>query len=433
MLGTPFAPWQAAAADLICEIDPDTGTFAHSVVCIIVPRRAGKTALTLALSVHRMLANPDYRVAYLAQSRSDAAALWREDWYPVIRGGPLAARLKVREAQGSESITARVHARPSRVRLVAPMESAGHGQANDLVIFDEAWAHTADKGTALEAAMDPTQATRPGSQKLIISAAGSLDSGYLAAYRDLGRDGAPGLAYIEYSADPAADRDNPDTWTAAHPAAGLHVPVDFLRTRRATQERGEFDRAYLGIWPEHTATQALPPALWAACADPSQTSAPRGRAVFALDTNYDRTRTALAAAWPDDDGYRVGIVWTGPTHKARQETVKHAALWRPRAIRYDPLTSGSLALPEWEAVTMRDVQAATDLLMQRVRDRTVRYRPHSELDDAAAAATLRPIGDGGAAFRRSGNASAPLLAAALALLAADRLPSARPSIRGVPN
>jgi hypothetical protein len=149
-----------------------------------------------------------------------------------------------------------------------------------------------------------------------------------------------------------------------------------------------------------------------------------------VDSNFDRTRTAIAAAWTDGDLLRTGIVWTGPTHKARAAVREHAAVWRPRAVRFDPLTSGSIALPEWEAVTMRDVASATDLVLQRVRDRSVRYRPHAELDDAAAMATLRPIGDGGQAFRRSGNASAPLLAVAFALLAADRLPATRAVIRG---
>jgi phage terminase large subunit-like protein len=40
--------WQSAVNQVAGEYDPDTGEMVHGVVVLHVPRRAGKTAITLA-------------------------------------------------------------------------------------------------------------------------------------------------------------------------------------------------------------------------------------------------------------------------------------------------------------------------------------------------------------------------------------------------
>ncbi len=46
-------PWQRAAADVGCEIDPDTGGPAYREVIITVPRQQGKTTLFVSWQINR--------------------------------------------------------------------------------------------------------------------------------------------------------------------------------------------------------------------------------------------------------------------------------------------------------------------------------------------------------------------------------------------
>jgi len=425
--GRTILPWARLAADVIGEREGDR--YRYPVVVVNVPRQCSKTTFALDLFIGRALADRDYRAAYTAQTGHATSSRFYERFEDLARH-PLGRKAKTRRSAGTERLTL---PRGSYVKAFPPISGSLRGDALDLVLVDEAQEHDDELGAALDHTILPVFTTRPRRQLVILGTAGESPTGYLWRYLTLARSGVPGVALIEYGAGPDDDPADPAVWERVHPGlAGGLTDTEYLASVQRL-DPAAFTREYLNVWPVTASAHALDPGSWDACADPGQTAAPRGRAVFAVDTNYDRTRTALAAAWPDGDLLRVGIVWTGATHKARAAVVEHAAAWRPRGIHYDPLTSGSLARPDWTADTMRDVQAATDLVIQRVRDGTIRHRPHPELDAAAASATLRPIGDGGTAFRRAGNVSAPLLAAALALLAADRNPIQSPSIRGVPT
>ncbi len=427
--GRVILPWARQAADLIGEWTYDDRgrvTYRYPVVVVNVPRQCSKTTFALDLFIGRALQVPGYRAAYTAQTGHATSARFYERFDAIARH-PIGRKARTRRSAGTERLTL---PGGSYVKAFPPISGSLRGDALDLVLMDEAQEHDDELGTALDHTILPVFTTRPRRQLVLLGTAGESPTGYLWRYLEAARAGAPGVALIEYGADDDDDPGDPAVWARTHPGmAGGLTDAAYLASVHAL-DPAAFRREYLNVWPRTASSVALDPDAWTACADELQTAAPRGRAVFAVDSNYDRTRTAVAAAWQDGPLLRAGIVWTGPTHKARAAVQEHAAVWRPRAVRYDPLTSGSIALPAWESVTVRDVAAATDLVLQRVRAGTVRYRPHAELQAAATAATLRPIGDGGQAFRRTGNAAAPLLALSLALLAADRLPATRAAIRG---
>jgi phage terminase large subunit-like protein len=423
-------------------LDPATGLPAHRLVVVVVPRRAGKSDLALAATMHRLFTAPDRRCGYLAQTRQDGADAWRDEWWPVIRSSPLARHLAIRESNGSEWIATRRRGRPSRARLLAPSPTAGHGKATDLVIADEAWAHTLERGTVLEAGLRPTQATRPGAQLWITSAAGTLDSGWLARYVDLGRAGAPGLAYFEWSADPAADRDDPATWAAAHPAYGRTVGEAFLRDERATSTREEFDRNYLGIWPAASTARAVDPAAWAACADLDRLD-PAWPATIGVELSPDRTWAALTLAAVDlEHRVHLRLLWAlevadgeVTVREVTDAALAYARATSARAVALDPYTSGEVAahldaagVTVVKAAGSRLARAAGDLLAA-VTSRRLRHDDDPILTAHVLAAGTVPTGDGAVVLSRR-TSTGPIAAAVAAALAVHA--AGTPATRGVP-
>jgi len=418
-LGTPFIPWQIDAADVVGEVLVDERgrpyRFAYPTVIVTVPRRAGKTAWVLATAMQRTSGAPRRRAWYTAQSRGDATTTFVVEWVPALERGRFP--VDVRRSNGSEGVTVRPTG--STFRLFAPTGKALHGQATDLVVIDEAWTFDLARGGALEAAIRPTQATRRWRQNVIVSTRGTVESSWLDRWVAIGRaaaedDRGRGIAYIEFSADDDADRADPATWWAAHPALGHTIDADFLADELATLDPAEFDRAYLNR-PTGALTAALDPVAWQASATSSAPSAP---VRLALDVSGDRATAAIVAAGANGV---VEVVAHGPgtgwvAGRVRDLQIRH----RSGPVLYDVTgPAGSLAPDlatarvETRPVNARELAAACGAIVDALTGPAFAYRPHDALTSGVTVARWRRFGDVRVLDRSAGDLSA-LLAGVLA-------------------
>jgi len=443
--GVELLPWQRHVARVAGEIDPATGVHAYSTVVVSVGRRAGKSMLTFAELVTRAMGRRR-RAWYTAQSRADAALTFRDEWAPMVSTSPLAGAIRPRLANGSEAFT--IPRLGSSVRVFAPTPTALHGQAGDLIMFDEAWAHTAERGAELTIAARPLMATRPGAQQWVLSAAGDVDSTWWTDWLDTGRaaaaaDTGTGVAHFEWTADdPEADvdLDNPDVWVGAHPAVRTAanptgtITLDWLAAEHAL-DRHAFYRTYLNITDRAgVTTSPLDPMTWA---DRSELAAwDRGAGVLTagVDCSPDQASTSIvvagvlpASSSSTEQAYdrlvvelvdhRPGTGWVaariveltdtwGLARVAIDRAGPAGALWTELQIAGVPVIDP----------TLRDVAAAAAQFVEAVRTDRLRHRPAAELDAAVAGARRRPVGDGSWTFSRVGSATdvAPLVAATLA-------------------
>lgn len=420
-------PWQQALADLSGEIvvDPDTGLerMAHRVIVARVPRRAGKSALTLSTMIQRMLTGRGVRCGYTAQTRTEAAAVLRDEWRPMIETSPLSPLLSVKLSNGAERVG--IPRLNGTTRILAPNANAGHGSPLDIVVADEGWAFGTEQGETFEAGVRPAMIDRPRLRQLwVISAAGTYDSTWLERWMGLLRSGQ--VAGVDYSADPTVDDlEDPAVWARVHPAVGHRITLADLADERRTMPRAEFDRAFLGVTvPAITGPQLIDPATWAnvQTLDPPQ---PSGVVTMAFDVDLDGSYSAVSCAWRGDDGRTyaectaadVGTGWLEATIKSMRS--RH----RMGAVRHD--NAGPAVDTAWKLeragiglkpTDARGWAAACQGLLTEVTDGSVWIVPSAVLDEALKAAGRRPLGDGWAISRRgSGGPVSPLTSLALAL------------------
>ena len=438
--GAPLMPWQQALADVAGEVvfDPDTGLprMAHRVIVARVPRRAGKSTLTLATAIQRMLTGRGIRCGYTAQTRTDAAAVLRDEWKPSLEASPLAPLLSIRLSNGAERLSVpRVN---GATRILAPNHNAGHGSPLDLVIADEAWSFTAEQGETFESGVRPAMIDRPRLRQLwVISAAGTFESTWLERFVGLLESGQ--AAGVDYSADPDLDDlEDPRVWARVHPAVGHRITLEDLTEERRTMPVNEFNRAFLGVTTSAIAGPDLIPAdQWAAVRwlDPPE---PAGAVSVAFDVDLDGSYAALAACYTAADGFTyadvvaadVGTAWLD----ARIRPLR--SRWRMGAVAHDNagpavdtayrLGRAGIALDPFDA---RGWAAACQGLLTEVKDGTVRVGSSAVLDVAVKAAARRPLGDGWAISRRgSGGPVSPLTALALAIAKHRRARTLRPAV-----
>ena len=423
LLGRPFAPWQRAWADVAGEIDPATGRLAYSRVVMIVPRRAGKSVLLLAEGLDAGRRARRRRACYSSHRRETSAALWRDDWFPVIAESPLDRHVQLRRANGSESVTWR--ATGSTLRLLPPDGDAMRSLAANLVMVDEAREFSLGQGEAVEAGALPTLATGAGGQFWVVSSSGDAEAEWLIRWRDLGRRAvtegrATGIAYLEYAAPPGADLDDEATWWACHPGLGHHVLLDALRADHELMSPDTFAMEYLGVWPATRVDTELVDA-WAAATDPDARLA--GYPVFAVETSIERDRTVIVAAGTTVAGATVvELVEDRPHGPWLDERLAELVdRHHPLAVVWDAggpaaasrRTLEDLAAPP-VALNVRDVAAAAGSFHDRVLAGALVHRDDDRLTTAIGAARQRPAG-GAWLFDRRQPGALPVIAATLAV------------------
>jgi hypothetical protein len=400
-LGRPAMPWQRDVLRIGCSLTADGTAMQYPYVVLHVPRRAGKTASTLGVFLQRLATDRNRKAWYTAQTRADASTTFREDWAPLIRGSFLHPRaLKLRQSNGSESV--RFLPTDSTLSLFAPTQNALHGKDSDAACVDEAWAFTLDAGGVLEAGIQPAQLTRPLSQLWIISAGGTYESTWLDHWMQLGRDGTPGVALIDYGADPGDDLDDPRVWERVHPAVGHTVTVDAIASLRGTMPETEWQRAVLGLWtPADSSPTVIQPELWRAAYDPD--TAPAGRSLaFGVETSRDGTRTAFTAAALDSSGRLPvevidegsGTAWAVRRWRELRSTFPGARLYAdalgPTAAVVDAIRRARLPIQQ---LTTAEYVAACSQVLDDLRAGVLRHRGQPLLDAAAAGVTARALGD----------------------------------------
>lgn len=316
-------PAQQEILDVACEIDPATGLYFYRKVVVVIVRQAGKTSLSRGKITHRALTQPRSSILYTAQDRNMARRRLEKSFLEPLEASPLAPFLAPaapgRSRAGWDGTNGREKVKFSNASeifiIAAQKKTAGHGDTLPEAHLDEYFAHT---DTRLEQAVSPTMITVGGAQRWILSAAGDGDSTALWAEVEAGRarceSGQHGrTAYFEWSAPPDADRADPATWLATHPAIGYTIDLDDIRAEfDGGVTADEFDRAYLGWWPSAKGKPwIIPQGAWRECG------------IDADEADWDGEPTWTVDVAPERDWASVGLAGDIPGAQAWLENVAH--------------------------------------------------------------------------------------------------------------
>jgi phage terminase large subunit-like protein len=359
-LGYTFMPWQQHVCDVALEVDPRTGLLVYRECCLTVPRQSGKTALLLAVMVHRAHAfitarERKQRILYAAQTRIAARAKWEDEHLDILNRSRYRHDFVVRKQIGQEAIrwnNGSLHG------ITSNKETAAHGETLDVGVIDEAFAQ---EDTRLEQAFKPAMITRDQPQIWINSTAGTHKSTFLKAKVEAGRTNAlnavtTGSCYFEWSAPNDADPGDPDVWRDCMPALGHTVNIDAIQFEYENMELSDFRRAYLNQWGDEFPDEWLVIAehIWSRQLDPD--SRPVGRLVFSIDTTPERSATSITVCGKRSDGshhvetiaQRPGTTWAVEAFRKLYE------LWKgydwPVIVVIDSASAAASLIPSLEEI-----------------------------------------------------------------------------------
>ncbi|MGZ0067852.1 hypothetical protein [Microbacterium arborescens] len=426
LLGWEPMPWQREILETAFEIDPETGLLWYSEIVIIVPRQSGKSSLVIPWGVHRMMMWPDRQyLLYIAQTREKALEKLEEEHHHRISQSPFGRLLKPNRkgntlhlSNGGEHMKFR---NGSKWAIDAPTESAGHGGTLGLTIGDEIFAL---RDTRLEDALMPATTAVPDSQSLWISTVGEskTKSPFMWKKSELGRarvelqladpshlnDQKMRSLYVEYSADPKADPDDPMTWWSCMPALGYTTTERKIAAFRESMKDG-FLRPFLNWWGDDLETDwKIPKDRWEDVSDPDS-EPDRPEVVYVIDVSPDSAWASIAVAGVRADGtFHLEVLDDGPgTHwvidgdsELGMSGIAELTAGAPGEIYLEHQTAGFLMPALIEAgfdpkpMTSSDIAVSGPGLLNDVLNAQAWHLGQPELTEALKAAAVKKVGDG---------------------------------------
>lgn len=242
--GVTLDPWQRFTFEAC--LGRSGGRWSAFECALVVPRQNGKTMLLAIRELAGVLCFGERLVIHSAHEWRTVAESFRAT-LDLVEGSPLRRQVvRVRRTGGEESIE---FAGGGRIRFMNRSRESARGFSADLVVLDEAHALTAGQAAALL----PVLSSRPDPQLWYAGAGPAPGAWQLSRLRQRVLHGdTKRLAWLEWSADPDADTEDPQTWLAANPAASAgRLSVERMAEERSSLGFDGFraERLACAPWP----------------------------------------------------------------------------------------------------------------------------------------------------------------------------------------
>ena len=304
----PLDEWQEQALEAAMGERTD-GRWAAKFVGVSAPRQNGKSQLIVARALAGALLFGEKMIIISAHETDTAREIWKR-LIDVIESNPtLEARVTGRmDAINREFIAFGRGVDRQTIKLKARRASGARGFSADCLLLDEAQI----LGKSSWGSIVPTMSAMPNPQMWLFGTPPTEtdDPFAFARVRESAVAKKARHCWLEWSAKPGDDFDDPDVWAKANPAYGVRISYEACADDRAAMDDAQFARERLGMWDEGTRHESpIPEALWR-----DRIAAPDDRppldavpTCLAVDRWHDGT-TSVSAAWQLDERTHVELV-----------------------------------------------------------------------------------------------------------------------------
>lgn len=441
-VGLDLYPWQRLVMDDWCSIDR-AGALSFVTCGLDVPRQNGKNATLEAYEVYRLavcgwhVLHTAHRVKTAKKSFNRLVRYFSDEEHPEVR----ALVERVRRTNGEEAIFLR---NGGSIEFSARTNGSSRGFDDiQLVVFDEAQELT---DSQYDAIMYTLSASSSGERQVIYTGTPPNETcpgTVFARARRAALDATPrGTTWSSWATPELPRRDATfmdvlEDVYLSNPSMGYLLSEEFTETEFAGSSLTGFAHERLDWFsPVLVEAAAIPRKLWDETAIEEIGGAYPGRVAFGVKFSADGTSYALVGCklLGGHSSRRlnaaVELLETGSTDQGLGGLARflHSRRQRASVVVVDglngaePLCSrlADMGVPRGYVVRPRtgDVIAASSVLLDSLRDKTVAHTPSPELDESATKSVRRAIGSrGGWGFGSGSRGGEPwcVEAAALAL------------------
>ena len=432
----PLDEWQEQALEAAMGERSD-GRWASKFVGVSAPRQNGKSQLIVARALAGALLFGEKMIIISAHETDTAREIWKR-LIAVIEDNPtLEARVTGRmDAINREFISFGNGSDRQTIKLKARRASGSRGFSADCLLLDEAQI----LGKQSWGSIVPTMSAMPNPQMWLFGTPPTPadDPFAFSRVRDSALTKKARHCWLEWSADPGDDLDDPEVWAKANPAYGVRISYEACADDRAAMDDEQFAMERLGMWAGSASHAVIDGSTWQEVAD--ETSFVADRFALAVDVAPDMSMASVGLAGQREDGLwhvelddqKPGIAWlvpyivrlVGANPQVRAVVIDSAS---PAAAIVDDLTKAKIKVT---TSTARDMAAACGQFYSGAYEAWLRHTNQPQLNVALSVARKRSLGDAWAWNRKNATSDiTPLVACTLALWGAQSSTVKRPQRR----
>lgn len=422
-VGLALDPWQEDIAKLTFAKLADA-SLASDYICMSIPRQAGKTYLVGAMIFAECLITKNTTVAWTAHHNKVML-----ETFNTLKGyaqlDKLAPHIKVIKS-GAEDRS--IHfTNGSRITMAARESGALRGIAKvRILVLDEAQILS-------EAAMSDILPTQNAAENPLTIMLGTppkpkdpsevfKQQRTLALLAEKEGTAPERMTWIEISADPDADTDDPVQLRKANPSYPHRTNARAIKKLRNALSEDSFRREAMGIWDDAATPSVIPESIWNDLADPESKAVTK--LVLAVDVSPDRSTASVALAGLRADGSvhveldeaRAGTGWVLDWIVSRTANNPIAA------VVIDAKGPAASFIKDLQAKKVRvvitnsdDMTTACADFFDATQDGTLRHTGQTQLTASLNSARKRAIGDRWAWNRKNPDSDiTPIVAVTLA-------------------
>jgi phage terminase large subunit-like protein len=272
--GKKLDPWQRLSLRVgLGELGD--GSWAAFEVGIIVSRQNGKGLVTECLELAALFLWGCKVVIHSAHKGTTVAKALRS-MRELIKNNPDLAR-RCKPINDSDEVFELLTG--AQLQFVTRTGSGGRGLTGDIVVIDEALKLNDEQ----KASLVPTLAAIPNAMLWYTSTVPAFADQHLCTVRERVLEGAPRLAWAEWTSDEDARSDDPLQLAKANPALNVRITLDRLHDLLGILGEALFRTECMGIWPNSRQGTLLNPVAWRGMVDVRSMRAPDSDVVVAFD------------------------------------------------------------------------------------------------------------------------------------------------------
>lgn len=295
----PLDEWQEQALEAAMGERSD-GRWASKFVGVSAPRQNGKSQLIVARALAGALLFGEKMIIISAHETDTAREIWKR-LIDVIESNPtLEKRLTGRmDAINREFVAFGHGSERQTIKLKARRSSGARGFSADCLLLDEAQI----LGKQAWGSIVPTMSAMPNPQMWLFGTPPTEtdDPFAFSRVRDSAMSKKARHCWLEWSAGPDDDIDDPETWAKANPAYGVRISYEACADDRAAMDDEQFARERLGMWSTSNVRGVIPAPSWMDREDAESTAAASLSLGVEVGPDLAWASVALAGQRADED------------------------------------------------------------------------------------------------------------------------------------